>query len=151
MPVPASDAAGTAERTRLDQCLGRRNSGLGARVVLHRHAGSWSAHAQLPTLVIRSRERRWSRFGHTPTVPAVNRQRTVVLLCRFLQLDDGETAAPGQVADAQAEALAATPPDGSLRSGTWRTPGPSPARLEARRSLLIGRWTSTPGRHEISS
>ena len=39
------------------------------------------------------------------------------MLCRFLQLNDGEMAAAGHVSDAEVEALAASAPDRSQRDG----------------------------------
>ena len=47
----------------------------------------------------RSRERCTSNFGHTSTVPAVDRQKVRVVLRRFPQLNDGKMFAPGQVGD----------------------------------------------------
>ena len=70
--------------------------------------------------------------GYNPTLTAADRPGTTAVLRRFLQFNDGQILAPGQIRDAQAEELTASSSNGSLRSGTWRTPRPSSSWLNAR-------------------
>ncbi len=73
-----------------------------------------------------------TRLDTLRPLPATNRLGTTAVLRRPLQLNDGEMLAPGHVSDAQAEALAASAPDGSGRSGARRVRQPLVSWLNTR-------------------
>ena len=91
----------------------------------------------------RVRYRRRLCFAHTPTVPAANLQIAVVVLRGFLQLNDGEMAAPGQVSDALVEALTASPADLCQRDGVEDSGADALVPLLGRRNDGVER----PARH----